>query len=145
MQHRDWILKAAVIGPRHRFRDDNDGPLTAEQRGYVYRLFAFCGGALALDAVIQGIGSAALPQRAKDVVVWFDNELDQLVRTRAAAAAAVLPLNQRNALQMIKLALRNAARANKKPAKTSRYNQREWSKDVYETLTRYPGLPGGVA
>jgi hypothetical protein len=52
---------------------------------------------------------ATMPQRTKDVAGWFDNVLDQLVRTTATAAASTLEMNQKNMMQTVKLALRASA------------------------------------
>jgi hypothetical protein len=140
MQCRDWILKAAIIGPRRRYRDSKKGAMTDEQRGYVYRLFGFYGGPLVLDAVISGIGSQAVPRRPEDVEGWFQDELQQIVRISAAAAAAVVPFNERNMMRIMKMALRASARANKKPAETPRYNDEAWAKKVYAAIMPYFGL-----
>lgn len=61
----DWIQKV-TIGPRSSYRDMKPGAMTDQQRGYVYRLFAYHGGPLALDAVIGAAGSATMPRAADE-------------------------------------------------------------------------------
>ena len=58
------------------------------ERGFVYKLFAYYGGPLVLDAVTSGLDSTTLPQHGDDIEGWFNNALRQIVRTSAAAAAA---------------------------------------------------------
>ena len=83
--------------------------MTAEHRGYAFRFFAFFGGPRVLDAVISEIGSQTEICRPADVNGWLDDAFRQIVRTRAAVAAAVLPFNERNMMRMIKVAVRARA------------------------------------
>ena len=62
LQSSGWIILAG-IGRRSGSPDD--------QRGYVYRLFAYFGGPLVLDAVISGMESTEIPRQAEDVPSWF--------------------------------------------------------------------------
>ena len=108
LQCSDWIRKV-IKGPRGDYRDDGEGVVTDEQRGYVYRLFAFFGGPLVLDAAVNGMINTTMPQHAEDVHAWFDDALNKIVKTSAAAAATTLQFNQQNMMQMIKLALRTSS------------------------------------
>jgi hypothetical protein len=77
---------------------------------YVLRLFAYHGGPLAVDAVINGMASTTVPKRTKNLEEWFDDVLGQLLRTTAMAAASALEMNRKNMMQTVKWALRaNAA------------------------------------
>ena len=102
-EHRDWIRKV-IRGPAIAGRGIKSTRSSSALRGYVLRLFAYHGGPLALEAVINGMATTTIPQRAKDLAGWFKNSLDQLVRTTATAATTMLEMNQKNMMQIIKLA-----------------------------------------
>jgi hypothetical protein len=112
-QNRDWITKV-IRGSSIGGRGIKNTRSSSDLRGYVLRLFAYHGGPLALDAVINGMASTTVPQRTKDLEGWFRDVLGQLVRTTATAAASTLEMNQKNMMQTVKLALR----ANATVAKT---------------------------
>ena len=106
-----WIHKV-ISGPRSDYRDNkNKGIMTDDERGYVYRLFAFYGGPLVLDAVITGLSPNSIPRLEKNLAAWFDGTLNQLVRTNAAVGAATLRMDQAKLMQMIKLAVRTSEAA----------------------------------
>lgn len=106
----DWIHRI-VVGSRDEYRGKKTGNMTSADRGYVLKLFAYAGGPLALDAVVRGLILKTPPQRIEDVSPWFDDALNQLVQTSAAAAATTLQLNRKNMLQLMKLAIRTNATA----------------------------------
>jgi hypothetical protein len=56
LEARDWIMKVILGPPELRAKFNKDGTLTDAQRGFLYRLFAYYGGPLVLDALIAGIG-----------------------------------------------------------------------------------------
>ena len=114
LQHKDWIAKI-ILGSPGDLAPNRRGSMTEAQRGFLYRLFAFHGGPLALDAMIGGMVSTKMPQRVEDVAPWFDGALGQIVRSRAAAAAKILDVNKHNIVHLLKLAL-GANRAGKRPA-----------------------------
>jgi hypothetical protein len=91
------------------------GAVTENQRGFLYRLFAYHGGPLVLDAMVSGMAPQEMPKRIDDVAEWFDDALGQIVRSRAAAAARVIELNKYNVIGLLKLAL-----GGKRVAKTVR-------------------------
>jgi hypothetical protein len=101
--NRDWV-RATILRPPPAAGDDI--LMTAEQRGYAYRVFAFHGGPLALDSVMSAMKTSPMPVRWEDVDDWLDDALVDIVRVRAAIAALVLPINNRNAIRFIKLATR---------------------------------------
>ncbi len=104
MHNKDWIAKI-IVGKRGSAAPDDLGTITEDQRGYLYKVFAYRGGPLVLEALITGIGSRPMPQRLEDVAAWFDEALSQHVQTRATSAAATLATNTTNALDLLKLAL----------------------------------------
>jgi hypothetical protein len=108
LQHRDWIRKV-ICGRSIGGHGIENTRSHSALRGYVLRLFAYHGGPLALDAVINGMVITTMPQRTKDVGGWFDDVLGQLVQTTATAAASTLEMNQKNMMQTVKLALRASA------------------------------------
>jgi hypothetical protein len=110
---RDWIAKQ-IIGPRECLVPSRHGTLTEDQRGFLYRLFAYHGGPLALDALIAGLSPDKLPPSRQDLAGWFDDALVQLVRSRAVAAAGVLDVDRNNVLHLLKLALRQKHTATSK-------------------------------
>jgi hypothetical protein len=107
-----WI-RQVIRGRFDTGRDVNDKNLRLAQRGYVLRLFAFFGGPLVLDAMVQGLSATKTPPHEQDVSGWFADALGQLVRSSAAAAASTIEMNQKTMTQMIKLAFRARAAAPK--------------------------------
>lgn len=101
-----WIQKV-IRGGFDPVRSVSDSDLASAQRGYLLRLFAHCGGILALDVMIRGFDPHGVPRRPEEVRAWFADVLEQLVRTGAVTAASALPLTQGNALRLIQLALKN--------------------------------------
>lgn len=109
LSNRNWI-RMVIRGNCRRIGAGADDRLSLDQRGYVLRLLAYFGGPLALDAMINGMVPASMPQDDKDVGPWFQDVLSQLVQTTAFTAASTLPLNQRNSMRMIKLAVKSRRR-----------------------------------
>jgi hypothetical protein len=139
----DWILQV-IKGPRRSYRDNASAEMTEANRGYVLRLFAYYGGPLVLDAAISGMVPKAMPQRAEDVRGWFDEVLCQLVKSNAAAAASALEMNQKNMIQMMKLAVNmNAAKAKQRGNAPQVYDDSYFEK-VLAAIEPYPApsLPG---
>jgi hypothetical protein len=112
LQHSGWISKV-IRGPSIVGRGAEYTRSSSALRGYVLRLFAYHGGPLVLDAIVNGLVITTLPQRTEDLVGWFDDVLGQLVRSIAAAAASTLELNQKDMMQTVKLAVRASAAAAK--------------------------------
>jgi hypothetical protein len=133
LQCSDWIRKV-ILGPCSIYRRDKKGLTPDEQRGYAYRLFAYFGGPLVLDAAISGLVSATLPQCPDDVHGWFERTQRQIVQIRAAAAAATLHLNQRNMTEMIKLGLRMSGPKTGKRATAPVRDFEEFAAEVLETV-----------
>jgi hypothetical protein len=110
MQATLWVLKIILGSPETRCKFNEDGTLTDEQRGLLYRLFAYYGGPLVLDAMVAGISGVTLPQRPDELPAWFDSALGQIIRTTATGAVHFLEINRGNAMQLIKLAIPRKSR-----------------------------------
>jgi hypothetical protein len=131
-----WIRIMAIKGPLSTYGDNNKGEMTLEQRGYLYRLFAYFGGPLVLDAIVNGLGTKTRPQFGDDVGDWFDDALKQIVRSTALAAAHSVQLNERNMMQFIRLAqrkrpARSATRASGPPKDFDK-----WVEEVWATISQ---------
>jgi hypothetical protein len=109
LKNSDWIRKV-ILGPPAARVAGSDGVMTVEQRGYVYRLFAYCGGPLVLDTIIAGIGSNPPPQSREAVGDWMDESLKIIVRSKTTIAARLLAVDGQNCMQLLKLALRQTAK-----------------------------------
>ncbi len=139
MNAPDWI-RMVVFGPAElRSKFNRDGSLSDAQRGFLYRLFAYYGGSIALDVLIDGIGRNAAPQSPADVARWLDASLNDLVRVRATAAAAIVELNQRTAKHIIKLALSGNR---KQRASGNRGPDVESDKRLLEFFSQYREIAG---
>lgn len=123
-----WISVMIKGGPSSG-RENKNGVMTDQERAYVYRWFAYFGGPLALDAAVNGMVST-IPKHAEDVRNWFDTTLNETVRIGAAAAAVTLRLNQKNMMQLIKLASRKSAAKTATSAKDSSPELEEWAGTV---------------
>jgi hypothetical protein len=123
-----------ILRPCNTDRNNATGAMSEAERGHVYRLFAYFGGPLVLDALVSGMVSTTMPRRAEDVGGWFEDALNQLVRTSALAAAASLRLNQRNMMQLVRLALRRNTATAATRAKDARPSFKEWAGQVSETI-----------
>jgi hypothetical protein len=104
LRARDVINKF-ILDSRGARSFCKDGTMTVEQRGFLYRLFAYYDGPLVLDAMITSIGNLAAPTDPRDVGQWFDNALRAIVQTRSTAAARLFEINKQNMMQLLKLAM----------------------------------------
>lgn len=129
---RDWIAKIIWGSPTDR-AGNKDGVMTENQRGILYRWIGHCGGPLVLDSMVAALAPGAIPQQLEDVDPWFDDALAQSIRTRVIAAAQLLDVNKKNALQLIKLALRQI-RAAKRTAGTSPNAGDDHAKKILEAF-----------
>lgn len=109
MHNRGWIIKIILGNPEERESKRKNGQLTNAQRGLIYRLFAYYGGPEALEAAMSGLIPASLPSAKKDLEKWYDKALEQIIHTRATAAARVFEVNKYNVMQVLELAMNNAA------------------------------------
>lgn len=109
LSNRNWI-RMVILGNCRQFGDGANDRLSLDQRGYALRLLAYFGGPLALDAMINGMVPASMPQDDKDVGPWLQEVLSHLVQTTAVAAASTLSLDQRNSMRLMQLAVKDRRR-----------------------------------
>jgi len=102
----DWI-RSVIRGNFHKAERNASNGMDVEQRGYAMRLFAYYGGPLVLDAVIQGLSQAKMPNGVNGVAPWFEDVLDQLVRTSAAVAAATVSIDRKSMMRLLTLAMKH--------------------------------------
>lgn len=102
LHHRDWIVKTITGSPADRAANKSD-TMTDLQRDMVYKLFAYLGGPLVLDAIICGFNGLDFPAKAADIPEWFDAALANLVRVRAAVAARLFEINRYNVMQLLEI------------------------------------------
>lgn len=129
---RDWIAKV-VLQTSRLMASSHYGITPEEQRGLLYRFFAYHGGPLVLDAVITGLAHTTMPQREEDVGEWFDDALAQSIRARAAAAALSMEINKENVIRLLKLAFR-AKEAGKNLKAGAQVSQAEREKKAGEIM-----------
>lgn len=141
-----WIRKV-IRGNCELFGDSGTDSLSVDQRGYVLRLFAYFGGPLVLDAMLSGLLEANTPPRDSDIDSWFDDALNQLVRTTALAAASAFSLNQRNIIPGLQLAMKNrSSKGHTGPHPGADLDQRvdaalEWLTQARGEMMRAPKQP----
>jgi hypothetical protein len=102
--NRGWIMKV-IMGTTDDRASNDMCTMTDQQRGIVYRLFAYYGGPEVLEACITGLMPSVLPNAKKDLQKWFDTALEQLIRSRAVQAARVMEINKFNIMPMLELTL----------------------------------------
>jgi hypothetical protein len=127
-----WIGVMIKGGPSSG-RENKSDVMTDQERAYVYRLFAYCGGPLVLDAAVSGMASTTILMRAEDVP---DTALNQIVRT--CAAAVTLRLNSKNMIPMMKLAVRMRAAKAATSARDSGPDFEEWAGTVLTAIDEDP-------
>jgi hypothetical protein len=136
MDCRDWIVKTILGSPQDR-APSRDGVLTAAQRGLAYKLFAYFGGPLVLDAVVMCLSPHQRPQQDEDAS--FDDATRDIVRLRAAMAASVFATDGQNIMRLLNLAPRET------PAGSAVKAPGQMRATDYETILRelerlgYPG------
>jgi hypothetical protein len=99
-----WIAKI-IKGPQN-FAAVNCHTKWELERGILYRMFAFSGGRVALDALTNG---GELGERAKsieDIVRLFNKALPSTVQRQATLAACDLPLDPSSVMRILSLAKR---------------------------------------
>jgi hypothetical protein len=103
---KDWISN--IIEQRRR--DEREWGCTSEEaeRGYVMRKFAYSGGPLVLDALLNPIQTAN-PQ-PRNVEEWFQECAASGIAVAAASAVTATEFTHAETLQLMKLALKNASR-----------------------------------
>src|SRR5205814_1447510 len=131
---RDWIAKV-ILGPPDDRAANKDEVMSENQQGFLFRLFAYHGGPLVLNAMVSGMTIKSVPQRAEDIAPWFDDAMGQIVRSRSAAAAQVLEVNKHSVFRLLKLAL-IAQRANKGSAGASPGVSEQHLAHIVKTLDR---------
>ncbi len=104
LDHRDWV--SLTIQSRIRYDEESGGSRAEAERGYVMRLFAYFGGPLVLDALINPLGETNPPENAEEIRAWSEDAVTQMVRTTGAAAAATVDVAGKNSVQLIRLAQR---------------------------------------
>lgn len=124
LQSRDWIHKI-IRGKPGELATNQQGTMTAAQRGYLYRLFGYHGGPLVLDTVIAGLTPGMRPSDRDGTGPWFDDALATLVRSSIAAALGSLEIDQEISMRIMKMAQRlQRAAASRKSGRQAGKNQR---------------------
>lgn len=108
LRHRGWIIKVILGNPEERSSRNREGRITANQRGLLYRLFAYYGGSEALEAALTGFMPSTLPSAKRDIQKWYDKALEQIIQSKAATAARAFEVNKFNVMQVLELAMGGA-------------------------------------
>ncbi len=145
LSHKDWIEKV-IRDPSGELSQNRRHVTPEDQRGYVYRWFAFHGGPLVLDAMYSGMSAAEMPERVEDVADWFADSLGRTLRTRVAEMALLLKTDNQNALSLIKKALcaKHANAAARTRTKSEQAKQDEEIKNIREAVDKFftpPTIP----
>jgi hypothetical protein len=102
-------------------------------RGLALKFFAYHGGVLVLDAVVNGLSQTTIPQSFEDAVRWIEDAQTQIVRSRAATAAYLLEINKDNVIPMMKLAIR-CNKPNEKSNIDAQPTAEAWEKQAEQIL-----------
>lgn len=136
-------IDQVILGPPGCFFAGVKGVMTDNQRGFLYRLFAYYGGPDLLEAVIETIGPTTMHESREDVVGWLDTAVDQIVQVSTVAASRAPRLDKDPIVRLLEIAL-----ATLQTAKTSKLARRRPPCDferlvamVLAKLTHDPG-PG---
>jgi hypothetical protein len=99
LTNKDWIAKI-IKGPPEDRVPSRDGVMTTAQRGFVYKLFAYFGGPLILDAVVLSISPH--DRQDEDASEFFEEATRDIVRSRAAMAASLLVVDGSNVMRLLR-------------------------------------------
>jgi len=106
LDHSDWVT--LTIRGRTRY-DEASGCTRADvERGYVMRLFGYCGGARVVDSLVNPLGETKVPENSEEIHAWAVAAVTQIVQTAGTAAAVTIELTDKNKMRFIRLARRLA-------------------------------------
>jgi len=137
LDNTDWIAKVILGTPESRAAGKN-GVMTEGQRGFLYRLFAYHGGSLVLDAMISGMAAMMTPRGDADLGDWLHDSLRRILRSRAVAAAGIFEVNGSNVLRLLKLERRAAKRAAKSAKGGTPAPPVDWAEQAAAVMEQLP-------
>jgi hypothetical protein len=103
-----WIQKV-IRGSFDPWRTTAKGGAGNEARGYVLRHLAYSGGQQVLETAITGLSGDRRPESSSEILSWCNDTFTQLVRSAAVTAALTLRVDSKNAIHLIKIALKGSA------------------------------------
>ncbi len=110
----DWVQEV-IVGPPEGLAPKLHGVMSETQRGFLYRLFAYCGGPTVLDSVIFNVGPPMTPQSYESVDSWLDSAAEQVVQSLSDAANPVRPI-QDTVVRLLELGLEPPRKARMRKA-----------------------------
>ena len=99
----DWVQEV-ILGPIEYLFPKLNGVMSETQRGFLYRMFAYCGGSAVLDSVVHSIAPPTMPDSRESVGSWLDGAADQIVQSLSSAAKHARPI-QDAVVRLLELAL----------------------------------------
>jgi hypothetical protein len=137
---RDWVAKS-IRGEPADIDPNQNGVMTQQQRAMVYRWFGYQGGTRALDAIVVALAPNPMSTPNNDAATWCGEAMWQAIRCKAAMAVCALEIDQTNAIQLLKLALRQqsvvaatSARQHKTPM--------DLAKNIEAFIAQFPSASG---
>jgi hypothetical protein len=104
LDHRDWV--SLMIRSRMRYDEESGCSRAQAEHGYVMRLFAYFGGPLVLDTLMNPFGETKPPENAAEFRAWSEEAVTQIVRAMGTVAAATIEVTCKNTMQLMRLAQR---------------------------------------
>jgi hypothetical protein len=102
-QHnRAWMIKTVLGSPEERASNKSD-TMTEDQRGFMYRLYAYTGGTYVLEAALLSSSLLSMPKK-EEIAEWWDASYEQMIRSRATTAARIFEINRSNVMFLLELA-----------------------------------------
>jgi hypothetical protein len=102
LESRDWIVKV-IKDDREPSDTCGSGALTDSQRWRQYRLFAYFGGPLVLDALIAALSPIRASLAADEFDRRFDDSIRQVIRSQATLASCLLEPCSGDSMRLLKL------------------------------------------
>jgi hypothetical protein len=99
----NWV-KELILSPPEYLISRRNGEMSDTQRGFLYRMFGYCGGPAALDSVVSSLARTAMSANRESVGSWLDNAAEQIVQSLSGGATHPRPI-QDAVVQLLDLAL----------------------------------------
>lgn len=111
LESHDWIIEHVLMPAYTRDRSeaadrDDDGQRTVQNIVEPFfdstlKFFAYYGGPFVLDVALTGFRRGALARSTDEAYEWFDRQTKNGIRHKTTSAAAKMPVNRYNVMELL--------------------------------------------